>query len=138
MILTAFSQKDIPTNTSNKDTTVILPNKEVGKAVIKDIIKGDSAIAELEVVKDNLKISENNHIIKDSIINNNNRSIKLYQEKEIIFNKIIESKDQQLNIYQDLAKELNKKYKKEKRNRIFSQLLMTAAIGFSGYILLTK
>lgn len=110
-------------NTTSKDTSINLP-KPVAKEVVKDIIKGDSAVAELVIVKKKLDISNINLSLKDTLINGKDSIISLYKQKESGYESIIKYKDNQFQIEKNLADDLNKKYKSEKRKRIFSNILL--------------
>ena len=99
--LTAFTQ-------IGTDTTKIkcFPTSVV-KKIAKDLLKGDSAIAELNVA--NNQISELNHkiILKDSVISK-------FEEKEKNFTILTNSQDEKYKLLEKSNKDLQDKLIKEK------------------------
>jgi hypothetical protein len=61
--LTAFSQTD----TNNKEKVKCFPI-HVAKQIAKDLLRGDSAIAELKLTNEQLIKTEEKVVLKDSVI----------------------------------------------------------------------
>jgi len=101
------------------DSTSIQLKKPIVKLVIKDLITGDGAKEELNLVTEKIKIYEQKVVLKDSIINNLN--IKINN-----FNSIISTKSDQLSLSQKLSKKLQTDLKKQK--------LKTKIMGGAGII----
>ena len=112
MSLNSFSQ-------NVTDSTSIQLKKPIVKLVIKDLITGDGAKEELNLVTEKIKIYEQKVVLKDSIINNLN--IKINN-----FNSIISTKSDQLSLSQKLSKKLQTDLKKQK--------LKTKIMGGAGII----
>jgi hypothetical protein len=123
--------------TATQDTIIKIP-KPVAREIVKDIIRGDSAIAELSIVKQNYELEKKSSIAKDSIISIKNSVIIFHEQKEANYVNIIGLKDQQINNLNNLADSLNKKFKKEKRKRIFDNIISVAIMGTLTYLFITK
>ncbi len=100
MNLNSFSQ-------NVTDSTSIQLKKPIAKLVIKDLITGDGAKEELNLVTEKIKLYEQKIVLKDSIINNLN--IKINN-----FNSIISTKSDQLTLSEKLSKQLQTDLKKQK------------------------
>jgi len=100
--LTAFSQQDT-------DTIHIkcFPERVV-KSIVKDLIKGDSAIAEIKMLDTELLLTQEKVNIKDSIISD----LKL---KDIKNNEIISYEREQKTIYKKNIERLEADLKRSKR-----------------------
>lgn len=129
----AFSQTGT-NNTTSKDTSINLP-KPVAKEVVKDIVRGDSAIAELENIKRILERTQNNIALKDSIINLKNNDIEIYKQKEGLWKSIVDLESEKTAKWEAEAAILKKALKKEKRKRIFHDIIGGVIIGGLGYLL---
>ena len=77
------------------------------KLVIKDLITGDGAKKELNLVGEKIKLFEQKIVLKDSIIFNLNNKIDN-------FNTILLTKTDQLALSQELSKKLQVDLKKQK------------------------
>lgn len=107
---------------SQKDTIVPLP-KPIAKLVIKDLIQGDGAIQELNLLNDKFNILQQKSTLQDSIIhkldslNQNHKSI-------------IDLKSTQLNISQELNLKLQTDLKKQKfKTKIISGVGLASILG---------
>jgi len=100
-----------------KDTTKVVLKNEVAKKVIKDLIKGDYCELELQQTKKLTQQLEAKVALKDTVINNKNNQILLYQE---------------------LAKSQEKQIKTAKRKTLWSNIILYASLVINGYLLWTK
>jgi hypothetical protein len=89
------------------DSTSIQLKKPIAKLVIKDLITGDGAKKELNLVGEKIKLFEQKIVLKDSIIFNLNNKIDN-------FNTILLTKTDQLVLSQELSKKLQVDLKKQK------------------------
>ena len=89
------------------DSTSIQLQKPIAKLVIKDLITGDGAKKELNLVGEKIKLFEQKIVLKDSIIFNLNNKIDN-------FNTILLTKTDQLALSQELSKKLQVDLKKQK------------------------
>lgn len=125
MKLTSFSQIDTQVN----ETKCI--KKSIVKEMIKDILRGDEAIAQLVVVEkivDSLetKIEKQKEIITE--LENKNESSE----------KIIGMKDKQIELLQLDAKNSEKKLKREKIKNSIKTFTSVGIIAVLGYLLIIK
>ena len=116
-------------NAQTQDT-VHIP-APVAKQIVKDLISGDSAKAELKLCNENVTLLEKKVTLKDSIISGHVQKGLLYEER--IKNEQLKFDAQQLWVDQ-----LRKDNKKLKAKLIFTRLLGTAVVGGLGYLYLTK
>ena len=116
-------------NAQTQDT-VKLPI-HVAKPIVKDLVSGDSAKAELKLCNENTTLLEKKITLKDSIISGHVQKGLLYEER--IKNEQLKFDAQQLWVDQ-----LRKDNKKLKAKLIFTRLLGTAIVGGLGYLYLTK
>ncbi len=123
--LTAFSQKGTDTLPSK---TFSIP---VVKQIVKDLLSGDSAKAQLNIA--NKQLIENKKVIglKDSTIQKLNVKILGYED-------IVKMERDKYNIIETELKSTEKKLKKEKiKTKIFSSLT-TVNVLFIGALLITN
>lgn len=119
--LNCFSQIDTvkskTLNTTNviSDTTKVVLSKEVAKEVIKDLIRLDGCIEELNLTQQKVVLLEEKQGQKDSII-------VLLTEKDTINQSIILKKDEQLKISKELTDSLQTELKKKKRESLFYKI----------------
>ena len=116
-------------NAQTQDT-VHIP-APVAKQIVKDLVSGDSAKAELKLCNENVTLLEKKVTLKDSIISGHVQKGLLYEER--IKNEQLKFDAQQLWVDQ-----LRKDNKKLKAKLIFTRLLGTAVVGGLGYLYLTK
>ena len=110
----------------------------VAKETVKDLLRGDSAVGELNLTKQNLEFEKTKSKAKDSIISILNQEIGVYKEKEKSFNDIIFFKDSQLDLEQQVSKKLAADLRAVKRKKTFMQIAGTAIIGGLAYLYITK
>ena len=99
MSLQGFSQKD-----TVKSIQLKTP---IAKLVIKDLIRGDGAKIEINILGTKLSLLETKLFLKDSIIINLNQSV-------VTFENILYIKKSQLDISQELSQRLQNDLKKQK------------------------
>lgn len=108
--LTVFSQID----TSSQHTKCF--DIPVTKEIIKDLLSGDSAKAQLNLTKQELVEMENKVIMKDSVIS-------ILRDKESNYKEIIDSQNEKYSILTTHTKKVEKKLKNEKvKNKYTSTL----------------
>ncbi len=122
--LTVFSQKDTTTNTK----TFPLP---VVRLIMKDLLSGDSAKAQLKLTEQQLSDTEKKVQLKDSVI------ITLRSKEENYLN-VIESERQKFKIVEDYSKQLQNDLRKEKVKNKFKSIVGTATIAILGFFLIVK
>jgi len=122
--LTAFSQN------VTRDT---IPTKcfpiPVVKAIAKDLLKGDSAIAMLKLTEDQLKETEKKSALKDSVIT-------AMSIKESNYLRIIEDDRKKYRIVVEDNKDLQKRLKVEKVKNKFTKIISGGAILVLGILLI--
>jgi hypothetical protein len=124
--LTAFSQTD----TNNKEKVKCFP-VHVAKQIAKDLLKGDSAMAELKLVNEQLVKTEEKVSLKDSVI-----STMVTKEKNYI--SIIDAQDKKYTVMEDYSKKLELQLKKEKVKNKFTSILSGVAVLVLGTILIVN
>ena len=112
--LTAFSQ----TGTDTKVKCFPVP---VVKQIMKDLLGGDEAKAQLKLSDSLLVVTEKKVMVQDSII----EELKLKEENYL---KQIESEKEKLAISENYSKQLEKDLKKEKVKNKFTSILSVAII----------
>lgn len=120
--LTAFSQTD----TSNKVKCFPVP---VAKQIAKDLLRGDSAIAELKLVNEQLTKTEEKLVLKDSVI-------ATMQIKEQNYVSIIDAQNQKYKVMEDYSKKLEFQLKKEKVKNKFTSIISGVAVLVLGTLLI--
>lgn len=122
--LIAFSQTD----TSKTEKCFPIP---VVKQIMKDLLSGDSAKAQLKLTEVQLVDTEKKVILKDSIITT-------LRTKESNYQTIIDSEKQKFEIMEKYSKKLEFDLKKEKVKNKFKSILGTGAIAVLTFFLITK
>ena len=123
--LTAFSQA----------ATDSIPTKcfpvPVVKLIIKDLLKGDSAQAELKSVEKQLVLTEKKVSLKDSVISD----MKL---KEINYINIIDNQNKKYEVLEGYSKRIERQLKIAKVKNKFTTFISTGVIGVLVFFLITK
>lgn len=122
--LTAFSQID----TSKTEKCFPLP---VVKQIMKDLVSGDSAKAQLKLTEQQLIETEKKVELKDSVI-------VTLRAKESNYQTIIDAEKQKFDIVEKYSKKLEFELKKEKVKNKFKSILGTAVIAVMGFFLISK
>lgn len=124
--LTAFSQ----TGTEDSIPTKTFPVSVV-KLIIKDLLSGDSAKAQLRLTEEQLKLTEKKVSLKDSII------LK-QEEKFVIYDQILLQKDNKIKVMDDKITEVNKELKREKLKNKFTKILGGSLTAILAVLLIIK
>jgi hypothetical protein len=123
--LTAFSQ-------SATDT---IPVKcfpiPVVRLIVKDLLSGDSAKAELKLANQHIVVIEDKVKLKDSII-------VIMDIKEKNYLKIIDSERQKFGIMENYSKTLEKDLRRERVKNKFTKLVSGAGLAVLGFFLIVK
>ena len=120
----AFSQTD----TSKVEKYFPMP---VVKQIMKDLVSGDEAKAQLKLTEQQLLETEKKVSLKDSVIT----TLRL---KEVNYQTIIDSEKQKFDIMDRYSKKLEFDLKKEKVKNKFKSILGTGAIAVLTFFLITK
>lgn len=120
----AFSQ-------SATDTNKIVLSYPVAKAVAKDLITGDSALATLKLKDQEIKLLENKVSLKDSLIST-------YKLKELNYIHQVTNETTKVEGWQNQYSSLQKDYKKLLVKHRFTKILAYAIVGGLGYLYVTK
>ena len=122
--LTAFSQTD----TSKTEKCFPIP---VVRMIMKDLLSGDSAKAQLKLTELQLEQTEKKVVLKDSIITT-------LRAKETIYLTVLESEKKKFEIVETYSKKLEDDLKKEKVKNKFKSIVGTALIGVLTFFLIVK
>ena len=122
--LTVFSQSDTTTNTKTFPIPVV-------KLIMKDLLSGDSAKAELKLTEQQLLETEKKLVFKDSIIS----TLRL---KETNYLTIVDAEKQKFQIMETYSKKLEWDLKKEKVKNKFKSVVSIGIIGILSFFLITK
>lgn len=116
-------------NAQTQDT-VRIP-APVAKLIVKDLVSGDSAKAELKLAVEHINLLDTKLILKDSIISGHVQKGVLYEER-------IKNEQLKFDAQQKWVDQLRKDNKKLKAKLIFTRMLGTAIVGGLGYLYFTK
>ena len=120
----AFSQTDTSSNVKCFPIPVV-------KQIMKDLLSGDEAKAQLKLTEGQLHQTEQKVVLKDSVIN----TMKF---KEINYLTIIDAEKQKFGIVENYSKKLEWDLKKEKVKGKFKSILGTGVIVVLTFFLITK
>lgn len=87
-----------------------------------DILRGESAIKQLDIVNKELKFVEKQSIKKDSMI-------ILYRQKEVGYNEMLNSEKEKYSIVKEYNEKLEKNLKKERIKNKFLITLSSVTVG---------
>lgn len=93
----------------------------VVKAIAKDLLRGDSAIAVLKLTEEQLKETEKKAAVKDSVIS-------AMKAKETNYMMIVDSERKKYEVSMEYAKDLQKQLKKEKVKNKFTKIVGAALL----------
>jgi len=119
----AFSQTD-----TNNVKCFPIP---VVKQIMKDVLSGDSAKAQLKLVESEVGELEKKVSLKDSVIN----TLRLKEEN---YQTIIKSEKEKFGIVESYSKKLEWDLKKEKTKNKFKSFVGTAVIGVLAFFIIQK
>ena len=103
----------------------------VAKQIAKDLVSGDSAIALLGLTTEQLTLTEQKVVLKDSIISN-------YIKKDSLYEARIKNHETISNLQKQYISDLQKINKKLKVKLTFTKVVLGAIIGTLGYLYITK
>lgn len=116
-------------NAQTQDTVKIPVH--VAKQIVKDLVSGDSAKAELKLCNDNVTLLTQKITLKDSIISG-------HVQKSIMYEERIKNEQLKFDAQGLWVKQLQKENKKLKVKLRFLQITGTAIIGGMTYLYITK
>lgn len=125
---TCFSQT---VTKSYTDTQKIVLSVPVAKQIVIDLLRGDSAFAQLKMSNQHIIELENMVSLKDSVID----KMKLKEEN---YNLIISDERKKTEIYQKELKFTQKELKRIKSKRTFTNIISGVLIGTLTYLYITK
>lgn len=120
----AFSQTD----TSKTEKCFPIP---VVKQIMKDLVSGDEAKAQLKLTEQQLLETEKKVSLKDSVITT-------LRSKEVNYQTIIDSEKQKFEIMDRYSKKLEMDLKKEKVKNKFKSILGTGVIAVLTFFIITN
>lgn len=115
--LIVFSQTD----TSKVKDSVKCLTTSMFKKIAQDLVKGDSALAMLEISNQEILKLEQKIVFKDTTIN-------IMKQKENNYNEIIKINEDKINILQKDNETLSSHLKKEKNKNKFRKLISNSII----------
>ena len=113
--LTAFSQTD-----TTKQPVKCFPIP-VAKMIVKDLLSGDSAKAQLVLVEQQLTETENKVVMKDSVIS-------LLRDKEVNYQTIIKTQEEKYSTLESHTTKVESDLKKEKVKNKTTKILSGSVI----------
>jgi hypothetical protein len=111
MTFTSFSQTD----TKIKQDSIVPLKVPIAKLVIKDILKGDGAIQQLEETEKVLSLTNEKLVLKDNVI-------KTLNSKVTNLEYIINQKDEQFGLERQKSESLSKEVKRARRSAFFYKI----------------
>jgi len=118
--LTAFSQTDTSKKEPTPEPVKCLPVSTF-KKIAQDLLKGDSAMAELKLANEEISKLEEKVALKDSVI-------VTMQQKEENYKTIIVAHEQKFGVLENYTKSVELQLKKEKVKNKFKSFLGGTAI----------
>jgi len=126
LIILAFI---LPIVAKSQDT-IHIPT-HVAKTISKELVSCDSAKAILTLTKEQLSLTENKVVLKDSIISN-------YVKKENVYKQVITNQEQKFELQGQWVNELRKQNKTLKVKLTFTRIMSILFTGFITYIYIKK
>jgi hypothetical protein len=117
-------------NIAKAQDSVCIPYP-VAKQITQDLISGDSAKAELGLITQQLTLTEQKVLLKDSVINTN-------IEKNIICEERIKNEQLKYEIQGRWVEDLRKQNKELQVKAKFTKIMSGMIIGILTYLLITK
>lgn len=115
---------------SKSQDTIHIPTL-VAKQIAKELVGCDSAKAILELTKEQLTLTENKVVLKDSIISG-------YVQKGIMYEERIKNEQLKFDTQGKWVDQLRKQNKKLKAKLLFTKITLSAVIGGLTYLYITK
>ena len=122
--LTVFSQKDTTTDSKSFPIPVV-------RLIMKDLLSGDSAKAQLKLTEKQLSETESKVIFKDSIIQN----LRLKESNYLI---MVDAEREKYKIVTDYSKKLEKDLKLERVKNKFNKIVGVGLAAVLTFFLITK
>ena len=110
--------------------TIKIPTP-IAKTIAKELVSCDSTKAILALTKEELVLTKNKVIIKDSIISN-------HIKKEDVYKQVINNQEQKYQLQGEWVSELKSQNKKLKSKLLLVQIFSTIFVGFVTYIYAAK
>jgi len=126
LIILAFI---LPSIVKSQDT-IKIPTP-VAKTIAKELVGCDSAKAILTLTKEQLSLTENKVVLKDSIISN-------HIKKENVYKQVITNQEQKFELQGQWVTELRKQNKTLKTKLTFTRVISILFTGFITYIYIRK
>lgn len=120
----------LPLFANSQQDTIKIPTP-VAKQIVKDLLTGDSAKAELKLVTNQISLLEQKILLKDSIISG-------HVQKGILYEDRIKNEQAKFAAQSTWINVLKKENKKLKIKFRFLQITGTAIIGGLTYLYITK
>lgn len=121
----AFSQ-----NVTTTTEYISIPVPTVKKITI-DLLKGDSAFAQLELSNRMISELQSKNVLQGNIISN-------YEKKEQNYLTVVTELEKKISIYQTELKTTQKELRKIKAKRTFTNIISGVIIGGLTYLYITK
>ena len=128
--LTAFSQTDTSNKKPTQEPVKCLPVSTF-KEIAKDLLKGDSAKAELKLANEQIVKLEEKVSLKDSVI-------VTMQQKEENYKTIIGAHEQKFSTLENYTKSVELKLKKEKVKNKFKSFIGGTLVAVLTVMLIVK
>ena len=112
------------------EDTIKLPFS-VAKKVARELVSCDSTKAILDLTKEQLTLTENKVVLKDSIISN-------HVKKEDVYKQVITNQDQKFELQGQWVTELRNQNRKLKAKLTFMQVATTVFVAVLTYIYVRK
>lgn len=119
----------LPAIVKSQDT-IKIPTP-VAKTIAKELVGCDSSKAILLLTKEQLSLTENKVVLKDSIIIN-------YIRKENVYKQVITNQEQKFELQGQWVNELRKQNKTLKAKLTFTRVISILFTGFITYIYIRK
>lgn len=117
-------------NVTTTTEYISIPVPTVKKITI-DLLKGDSAFAQLELSNRMISELKSKNVLQDNIISN-------YEKKEQNYLSIVTELEKKVSIYQTELKTTQKELRKIKAKRTFTNIISGVIIGGLTYLYITK
>lgn len=117
-------------NVTTTTEYINIPVPTVKKITI-DLLKGDSAFAQLELSNRMISELQSKNVLQDNIISN-------YEKKEQNYLSIVTELEKKVSIYQTELKTTQKELRKIKAKRTFTNIISGVIIGGLTYLYITK
>jgi hypothetical protein len=128
--LTAFSQTDTSNKKPTQEPVKCLPVSTF-KEIAKDLLKGDSAKAELKLANEQIVMLEQKVALKDSVI-------VTMQQKEENYKTIIGAHEEKFSTLENYTKSVELKLKKEKVKNKFKSFIGGGLVAVLTVLLVIK